>query len=246
MNEPIWQPSAQRIAASNLTRFIAEERSQLRSDAYGALYEWSVARPAEFWAAVWRFCGIRASTPYRTVLVERERMPGARWFEGARLNFAENLLAPQRDGAAVIFANERGERSELSWSELRRQVANVAAALREYGVEPGDRVAGLVANRPEAVVAMLASASIGAVWSSCSPDFGIDAVLDRFGQIEPKVLFATDGYFYNGKSFDSMPAVRAVAARLPGLRSVVVVPYRSAVPDLAGLPRAALFDDVAQ
>jgi acetoacetyl-CoA synthetase len=195
---------------------------------------------------VWRFCGIRAVTEYTEVVADFERMPGARWFEGAQLNFAANLLAPERLGPALIFANERGERAELSWSELRRRVAAVAAGLRERGVARGDRVAGLLANRPETVIAMLACASIGAVWSSCSPDFGLEAVLDRFGQIEPKVLFATDGYVYNGKSIDSLPTVRALAARLATLRSTVIVPYLSASPDLAGLPvGAALFDDLA-
>jgi acetoacetyl-CoA synthetase len=169
-------------------------------------------------------------------------MPGAKWFEGATLNFAANLLSPAREGAALKFANERDERMTLSWSELRRQVASVAARLRALGVSRGDRVAAFIANRPEAVVAMLATASLGAVWSSCSPDFGVDAVLDRFGQIRPKVLFATDGYFYNGKSIDSMPSVRAIAARLPGLAAVVIVPYRSAAPDIAGFERAELFD----
>ncbi len=245
MNEPIWQPSTQRAAASNLARFIDAQRASIARPDYSALYDWSIAQPEEFWAEVWRFCAIRSTTPYDRVVADFDRMPGARWFEGAALNYAANLLAPERDGAAIVFANERGERIELGWDELRRQVASIAAALRERGVERGDRVAGLLANRPETVVAMLATASIGAIWTSCSPDFGADAVLDRFGQIEPKVLFATDGYFYNGKSIDSMPTVRALAARLPSLRSVVVVAYRSPSPDLRDLPNAARFDALA-
>jgi acetoacetyl-CoA synthetase len=245
LNERIWQPSQRRIAASNLQRFIATQCARLPSADYGALYDWSIAQPAEFWAAVWRFCGIQASTDCTTVLRDGERMPGARWFEGATLNFAANLLHPERTGPAIVFANERGERIELSWSELGRQVASVAAGLRLLGVGRGDRVAGFVANRPETVVAMLATASLGGVWSSCSPDFGSDAVLDRFGQIEPKVLFATDGYFYNGKDIDCLPLVRKIAARLPELRAVIVIPYRVGVPELRALQHGMLFADLA-
>jgi acetoacetyl-CoA synthetase len=244
VNTPIWQPSAERTAASNLRRFIAANRGRLRGEDYDALYDWSIEQPAEFWEAVWQFCEIRAALPYETVLRDAAQMPGAKWFEGARLNFAENLLAHDADGAAIVFGNERGDRSELSWRDLRAQVASVAARLRALGVGKGDRVAAFIANRPEAVVAMLATASVGAVWSSCSPDFGADAVLDRFGQIEPKVLFATDGYFYNGKSIDSLPTVRAVAARLPQLAGVVIVPYMSAEPDLSSLPKATLFHNL--
>ena len=245
MNEPIWQPSAQRVAASNLARFIESERGHLAHGDYASLYDWSISRPDEFWAAVWRFCGVRAATPYERVVAGLDRMPGARWFEGATLNYAENLLAPDREGPAIVFANERGERLEITWPELRGRVASVAAALRKCGVERGDRVAGFLANRPETVIAMLAAASIGAIWTSCSPDFGTEAVLDRFGQIEPKVLFATDGYFYNGKDIDSMPVVRSLAQRLPTLACVVIVPYRKPAPELAGLPSPELFDSFA-
>jgi acetoacetyl-CoA synthetase len=227
-----------------MRRFITAHRTRLSSDDYGALYAWSVASPADFWEAVWTFCGVRANAPYATVVRDGDRMPGARWFEGATLNFAANLLAPERDGAAIVFANERGDRVEVGWQELRAQVASVATQLRGLGVTKGDRVAGFIANRPETVVAMLATASLGAVWSSCSPDFGVDAVIDRFGQIEPKVLFATDGYFYNGKSIDSMPALRAIAARLPTLRAIVVVPYRSGAPDLGAIPHARLYPEL--
>ena len=245
MTRPIWQPSAPRIAASNLQRFIAEQRSHLPSGDYAALYEWSIREPAEFWAAVWNFCAIESVAPYRTVVQDFDRMPGARWFEGATLNFAANLLRPGIDGTAIVFASETGERIELSWGQLREQVASVAAALRALGVARGDRVAGFLANRPETVIAMLATASLGAVWSSCSPEFGVDAVVDRFGQIAPKVLFATDGYFYDGKSIDSLPLVAHVAERLEDLVAVVIVPYRSERPDLTGLAQATLFTELA-
>jgi acetoacetyl-CoA synthetase len=221
-----------------MQRFLLANRPRLAGSDYAALYAWSVAAPGEFWEAVWNFCGVCAAKPYGAPLRDAQKMPGARWFEGATLNFAANLLAPQRTGAAIVFANERDERVELTWQELRAQVASVAATLRSLGVGRGDRVAAFIANRPEAIVAMLATASLGAVWSSCSPDFGVDAVLDRFGQIEPKVLFATDGYFYNGKSIDSLPAVRSIAGRLPRLSAVIIVPYRSSEPDTTGIPGA--------
>jgi acetoacetyl-CoA synthetase len=246
VDEPIWQPSAARSAASNMQRFLAANRTRLTGDDYAALYAWSVSSPAEFWEALWEFCGVRASTRYTTVVRDLARMPGARWFEDASLNFADNLLAPERDGPAIVFANERGERIELDRRELRAQVASVAAHLRALGVGKGDRVAGFIANRPETVIAMLATASLGAVWSACSPDFGVDAVLDRFGQIEPKVLIATDGYFYNGKSIDSLPALRAISARLPTLRAVVVVPYRSSAPDTSAIPGAVRYEDLVR
>ena len=190
-----------------MRRFIDLNRAQLRGDDYAALYDWSIESPQDFWAAIWRFCDVKAATPYANVLRDASSMPGAKWFEGAKLNFAANLLEHEASGTALVFVNERGERTELSWHELRAQVASVAARLRALGLRRGDRVAAYIANRPEAVVAMLATASVGAVWSSCSPDFGVDAVLDRFGQIDPKVLFSTDGYFYNGKSIDSLPVV---------------------------------------
>ena len=227
-----------------MQRFLATNRARLGSGDYAALYAWSVESPAEFWEAVWKFCGVRAATRYTTAARNLDRMPGARWFEGARLNFAENLLAPERTGNAIVFSNEREDRSELGWQDLRTQVASVAASLRALGVGKGDRVAAFIANRPEAVVAMLATASLGAVWSSCSPDFGVDAVLDRFGQIEPKVLFATDGYFYNGKSIDSLPAVRQIAARLSTLRAVVVVPYRDREPNVGGIAGAVPYSQL--
>jgi len=244
VTEPIWRPSEQRVAESNMQRFLTAQRARLPRADYAALYDWSVAKPAEFWEAVWKFCGVRSSADYTAVLRDADRMPGARWFDGATLSFTANLLHPERAGPAIVFANESGERSELGWADLARQVAGVAAGLRSLGVGRGDRVAGLVANRPEAVVAMLAATSLGAVWSSCSPDFGPDAVLDRFGQIAPKVLFATDGYFYNGKSIDSLPLVRRIAARLPELRAIVVIPYRVGVPELRALPNGMLFADL--
>ena len=241
MSDPIWRPSAQRASDSNLQRFLQIHAHRLDTPDYESLYRWSVEQSAEFWRAFWEFSGIRASTPYRSVVTGPERMPGARWFEGARLNYAENLLCPGYSGTAVVFYSERGDRIELSWDELRRQVASLARALESAGVGVGDRVVGLLPNRPEVVVAMLATASIGAVWSSCSPDFGVNAVLDRFGQIGAKVLFATDGYFYNGKTIDCLPTVAEVVSRLGALKAVVVVGYVDPEPDLAVIPGAKPF-----
>ena len=244
MTNPIWKPSPRRIAESNMQRFLRAQAHRLEKPEYDALYRWSLDRNAEFWAAFWEFSGIRARTPYRSVLTDPDRMPGARWFEGARLNYADNLLRPEHRGTALVFHSERGDRIEMSWDELRRDVAALARVLRSMRVGKGDRVAGLLPNRPEAVVAMLACASLGAVWSSCSPDFGAGAVLDRFGQIRPRVLFATDGYFYNGKTIDCRPTLARVAERIGSLEAVIVVGYVEPEPNLDAVPGARLYGDI--
>ena len=196
MPSPIWSPSLERIAASRLSEYRAfvEAHGGPEGDDYDVLHAWSVEQPAAFWQSVWDYAGICSSARAETVLKDGDRFPGAQWFPGARLNFAENLLAGGESGPAIIGYLETGARSELSWPELKQNVARIARALTALGVEPGDRVAGMLPNVPETLVAMLATASIGAVWSSCSPDFGVNGVLDRFGQIDPKVLFVCDGY----------------------------------------------------
>ena len=219
---PLWQPSAQRIADANLSAFIARYRPGAD---YAQLYDWSVAQPAAFWQAAWEFCGIVHHAPARAVLEDGDRMPGARWFAGATLNFAENLLRWRDDHPALVFRDETGARRELSYAQLAAQVGALTAALRAFGVQPGDRVAGYLPNIPEAMVAMLAAASLGAVWSSCSPDFGASAVLDRFGQIAPRVVFVCGGYHYNGKAQDRRAAVAEILAGLPTAQHVVAVPY---------------------
>ena len=244
MTYPIWRPAPERVAESSMQRFLQAQAHRLETPNYRALYRWSVDRSAEFWEAFWRFSDIRATTPYRSVLTEPEHMPGARWFEGARLNFADNLLRPEYRGTALVFHSERGERIDMSWAELRRQVGSVAQALQALGVGPGDRVVGLLPNRPEAVVAMLATASLGAVWSSCSPDFGANAVLDRLGQIRAKVLFATDGYFYNGKTIDCLPMVGRVVDGLDSLEAVFVVGYVDPEPDLRSVAGARRYSEL--
>ncbi len=242
MTSPVWSPSPERIARSNMLRFLREQAHRLDKPDYESLYRWSVDRSAEFWEAFWHFGRVRAAAPFRRVLTEPERMPGARWFEGARLNFAANLLHSEDRGPALVFYSERGDRLEMSWAELRRQVGCVAQALEDVGVGEGDRVAGLLPNRPEAVVAMLAASSIGAIWSSCSPDFGANAVLDRLGQIGAKVLFATDGYFYGGKTIDCRPMVAHVVDRLDNLGAVFVIGYADPEPDLRSIRGARRYD----
>ncbi|HKU16409.1 MAG TPA: acetoacetate--CoA ligase [Steroidobacteraceae bacterium] len=243
--EPIWSPSPERIERARLTRFMrfVRERYQAPVPDYATLHRWSVEFPEKFWSAVWDFGEIRAQARATQIIEDGNRMPGARWFIDARFNYAENLL-PRDDGApAIIFRNERGVRREISWHELHRETARIAAGLTAAGVQPGDRVAGFMPNIPETVIAMLAATSIGAVWSSCSPDFGLSGVLDRFGQIAPKVLFATDGYQYAGKPLDCMPTVQSLAKKISSITRIVLVPYLAEKPALDGLDCAIAFAD---
>ncbi|HSJ49811.1 MAG TPA: acetoacetate--CoA ligase [Actinomycetota bacterium] len=222
----LWTPPEELAAGSNLARYRAwlERELGLRFDTYDDLWGWSVADLEGFWTSIWEFCGVRAQTPARSVLSERT-MPGTRWFDGATLNYAEHVLAEADARPAVQFRREDGRTVDLSRSELVHMVGAAARGLRRLGVRRGDRVAAYLPNAPEAVVAFLATASIGAIWSSCSPDFGLRAVTDRFRQIEPKVLLAVDGYRYGGRPFDRLPVVREIAAALPGLERLVLVPY---------------------
>jgi acetoacetyl-CoA synthetase len=240
MNELIWTPDARRVADSNLTRFAAHVRRVhgAPDGDYRVLWNWSVEQREEFWQAVLDFTGVVHERGTAPVLKDRDRMPGAVWFEDTRLNFAENLLTHREDTAALVFCNERGLRRELSFAWLQREVARVAGGLRALGVTPGDRVAGFLPNLPETVVAMLAAASIGAVWTSCSPDFGIAGVLDRFGQVAPRVLFTADGYFYAGKTIDSLKPIAEIVERLPSIERVVIVPYVGTQPGTPVVPRS--------
>ncbi|MDZ4254618.1 MAG: acetoacetate--CoA ligase [Sulfuritalea sp.] len=225
---PIWQPSAERVAGTRLTAFMAAAerrwKRRLASANYQTLHAWSIQHPEEFWVSVWEF-GEVIGERGATVVVDREKMPGAQWFPEARLNFAENLLRRRDAADALVFWGEDKVKGRASYAELYRAVAQTAAALRAMGVSKGDRVAAYLPNIPATVVVMLAAASIGAIFSSASPDFGVQGVLDRFGQIEPKVLFACDGYWYNGKLIDCLDKVAEIAERLPALERVVVVPY---------------------
>jgi acetoacetyl-CoA synthetase len=240
-----WQPDPARVAACALTRFAAglAARHGAPPGDYAALWQWSVRHPAAFWAEVGEFTGVAWEPGAKPVLQHPHSMPGATWFEDWRLNFAENLLRGDDGHAALVAVDETGRRRVLDYADLRHEVARIAAALRAGGVGPGDCVAGFLPNVPEAVVAMLAAASIGATWSSCSPDFGADGVLDRFGQVRPKVLFTADGYHYGGRAFDSLGTAAALAAGLPGLARVVVVPNLAARPDVGRVRGAVSWDD---
>ena len=237
----LWRPSAARIRDANLTRFTScvNARRGTRLGDYSELYAWSLAEPAAFWSELARFADVRAEWGAGPVIEHLERMPGARFFPQARLNFAENLLRFDDGREALVFRNECGARRSLSHRELRGEVARVAGGLRAAGVAAGDRVTGFVPNLPEAAIAMLATATIGAIWSSCSPDFGVRGVLDRFGQIAPRVLFTADGYFYAGKQLDSLESMSEVLAKLPSVERVVVIPYAEREPGLARLGAAA-------
>jgi len=242
---PLWAPSPERIEKANLSRFArqAVRDWKLGCNDYPSFYRWTVERPEQFWDSLWKFAGVRSSVKGSRVLLDGGLMPGARWFPDARLNFAENQLRRRDASTALVFWGENRVRRRLTHRELYDQVARIAQGLRVLGVKPGDRVAAYLPNMPEAIAAMLAAASIGATFSTCSPDFGVRGVLDRFGQIAPSVLFAADGYFYNGKEIDSLGRLREIAAGLPSLRRIVVVPYVRDQPDLSLVPGAQGFED---
>ena len=244
MSTILWQPSAERIAATRLAawqRWLARERS-LAFDSYAELHAWSVSERADFWQSLWDYFDIKSHTPYTTVLTN-DQMPGAHWFDGATLNFAEHLLRHQDDRLALVSYLENGERRTLTYAELLTQVSHVAAYFRAQGIEAGDRVAGFMPNVLETVVAMLAATSLGATWSSCSPDFGLQGVLDRFGQITPTLLIAADGYYYNSKRVDCIEKIAAIAAHLPTLQKVLVVPLTQPSPDISSIPNAVSWNE---
>ncbi|MEK9784451.1 MAG: acetoacetate--CoA ligase [Gammaproteobacteria bacterium] len=246
MNDrPLWSPSAEQIASSNMTRFAEDASSRWgRSFVdYSELHRWSVMHPEEFWRSVWDWTGAMGSGSLDPVIEHPERIPGAIWFPNLRLNFARNLLRRRDDGPALLFRAEDKVKRSVSHRELYLEVACIAAALRQAGVTSGDRVCGFMPNMPETVSAMLACASLGATWSSCSPDFGVQGVLDRFGQIEPKVLFSADGYWYNGKAHDSLNKLKAIRDGLPTVTHVVVVPFLSRDPQLSGIRDAEQLED---
>src|SRR3569833_134670 len=252
----LWTPTAEHLADAKLTRFIAQVRG-LGGDAaeisdYDSLHRWSTVNLELFWLEVRRFCGILAGENDSSVacerpLIGRSRVAppndelGPKWFLGTRLNFAQNLLRYADDREALVFWNERGRQRSLTYGELNGEVARVARALRGMGVKAGARVAGFLPNLPETVIAMLATTSIGAIWSSCSPDFGVNGVLDRFGQIEPRVLFVADGYLYSGRDIDCLARVKEIAEKIPAIEHVVVIPYMRDAPDLEGIRNATLW-----
>ena len=238
-NPIIWSPGKERVQASAMFDFMR----QCGFDHYDALYQWSVSDLEAFWQRVCRYCGVRFDSDAQTILSRPGSIMDAGWFAGAELNYAANLLRHDGDQAALVFYAENGSRRELSWRQLRTAVAAAAGGLRAAGVCKGDRVAGYLPNCPEAIVAMLATASVGAVWSSCSPDFGSNGVIDRFGQIRPKVLFACNGYTYNGKLCDSRQTVTEVVAAIAAIERVVMVPFADSLPAVNGTANACSWED---
>jgi acetoacetyl-CoA synthetase len=246
--ELLWEPSTELVERSRLAEFMRwlERERGLGFDGYAELRQWSVDDLEGFWSAIWEFFDVQADGDPEPPLATAQ-MPGARWFPNTSLNYAEHVFAGKDDGAtAILHASELRELRELSWGDLRRQVAAAAAGLRGLGVEPGDRVVAYLPNIPEAIVAFLAAASIGAVWSSCSPDFGPASVVDRFAQIEPKVLFAVDGYRYGGKDFDRRDVIAQLQEAMPSLQRTVVLPYLTEDPNLSSLRDAITWEGLQQ
>ena len=244
MDAPLWRPSRQQVDRARLTAFMATVNERWKAGVcdYAGLYRWSCEELESFWLTLWDFCGVIGDRHQGPVLIDGDRMPGARFFPAARLNFAENLLRRDDDGDAMVLWGEDRVRRRMSHAELRAQVARLAQTFAASGLGKGDRVAGYLPNLPEAVIAMLATASLGAVWSSCSPDFGVTGVVERFGQIEPKILVCADGYFYKGKVHDSLGRITEILPRLPSVQHTLVVPYVSRQPQIDHLPGAVRFD----
>lgn len=245
MAKLLWEPSRKQIEASQMHVFMTgvNENYNHQFTSYEELRQWSIEHLPEFWKEMWRFARIRASRAFTEVLDDRHKLPGAKWFSGSRLNFAENLLRYRDDRTALVFKNELHPSVRMNYAEVYDAVARVSGSLKKAGIRPGDRVVGFMPNIPETVIAMLAAASIGAVWSSCSPDFGIKGVLDRFSQIRPKVLFTADGYFFKGKAFDSLDRISQIITELPSIEKIVVVPYTETNPDIRLLPNSVRYDD---
>ncbi len=225
--EIMWQPTAQQITQSNLHHFMVflNEKRGLNFSNYNDLYRWSIKDSATFWQLLWEFCDVIATEPATEVMVTENHIKDTHWFVGAKLNFAENLLRYRDDRTAIIFNNEQNQRREYSYRELYQLIAKVAFYLRELGVKKNDRVAGILPNMPETIIAMLATASIGAIWSSCSPDFGQEALVDRLSQIQPKVLFTCDGYFYNGKTFALTEKISWLQQQISSIEEIISIPY---------------------
>ena len=245
MRKMLWQPSPERIEKSNMYAFMKSINRKYDKNykKYNELWQWSVDNIPEFWVEMWDYAGVIASQPYEKVIEDKTKMPGAEWFPGAKLNFAENLLRYRNNETALVFRGEDKVNRRLTYAQLYAEVAVVAEALKALGIKPGDRVAGFMPNMPETIVAMLAAVSLGATWSSCSPDFGIKGVLDRFGQIKPRVLFTADGYFFKGKKIDSLARITEILESIDSVEKVVVVPYTEVSPEIAMVPHGVVYAD---
>ena len=245
MGKMLWKPAEESIRQTNMFNFMNAVNAHhgLHLTQYTDLYQWSIDHISDFWSLLWDFVKIKASVPYTQVVDDPTRMPGAKWFVGSKLNFAENLLRYRDDHIALIFKGEGQPSTRTTYAELYDEVARVAASLKSAGIAPGDRVVGFIPNMPQAVVAMLAATSLGAVWSSCSPDFGIKGVLDRFGQIKPKILFTADGYWFKGKAMDCLDRISGILKELTSIEKVVVIPYTQKEPDIQNIPNAVHYRD---
>lgn len=245
MGEMLWTPSQERIRQANMTRFIdfVNRKYGLKIESYWQLYNWSTEKIPDFWAAMWESADIKASRGYDKVVDDLDKFPGAKWFPGAELNFAENLLRYRDDQPAFVFRGETQRAAGMTYAQLYDQVERLAKSLRQIGVGPGDRVCAYMPNLIETAIAMLAATSIGAVWASCGAELGPAAVLDRFGQIEPKVLFTADGYFYKSQVFNSLPNAQKVAEVIPSLEKVIVTSYVNEKPGVDRMPKSVLYDE---
>jgi len=245
MAKLLWKPSEEQIKNSNMYRFmnVVNDKYQQNFSQFEPLYKWSIENIADFWETFWEFADVIASKPYGQVIDDVTKMPGARWFSGAQLNFAQNLLRFRDDKVALIFKGEGQPSTKLTYAELYDEVARLAKSLKGAGVQAGDRVVGFMPNMPATIVAMLAATSLGATWSSCSPDFGIKGVLDRFGQIQPKVLFTANGYSFKGKKMDSLARIADILEKLPSIEKVVVVPYTEQNADISAVANAVHYND---
>jgi len=245
MKRPLWEPTEERKKQANITRFISfvNNKHGLYIDSYKQLYNWSIEHLPDFWASMWEFGEIKASQGYDVVVDDPSKLPGAKWFSGAKLNFAENLLRYRDEQTAFIFKGETQKTARMTYAALYDAVARLAKSLRGMGIVPGDRVSGYMPNLIETAIAMLATTSIGAIWSSCATDIGAKAALERLGQVEPKVLFTANGYYYKGKKFDSLPNVTEIAKGIPTLKKVVVVSYTEDKPDLSQVPYGVHYND---
>ncbi|MCL6578021.1 MAG: acetoacetate--CoA ligase [Candidatus Bathyarchaeota archaeon] len=244
MGKLLWKPSAERIKKANMTRFIdfVNKKYSLKISSYFQLYNWSIENIPDFWAAMWEFGKVICSRGYEKVVDDLNKFPGAKWFTGAKLNFAENLLRHRDNHTAFIFKSENQKTAKITYSELYNQVARLVKSLREIGVAPGDRVVAYMPNLIETATAMLAATSIGAVWASCGAELGVSAALDRLGQIEPKVLFTADGYWYKGKNFNILANVERIAKEIPSLKKVVVASFTEDKPDISNIPHSVHYD----
>jgi acetoacetyl-CoA synthetase len=243
---PLWVPSEKQVREANLTRFISLVNNEYGAalNSYSDLHRWSVEKVPEFWAAVWQYLGIISSRPFKRIVDDLNKFPGARWFEGATLNFAENLLRHDGGKEALVSRSEMGVKARLTYEELSNDVGRVAASLREAGVQPGDRVAGYLPNIAETGIAMLAATSIGAIWACCGSELGPNAVLDRLGQIKPRVLFAADGYVYKGREFDLLPNVEKIVRGVSSIEKTILIDNLGKNPKDVSLPHAVRFEEV--